>query len=90
LVSLFLRLIPSQIPPFNDQVNVQTVSSDIAVLLSDWLDEAKRPQSSVARGEFPVGRIDVAVDQYLLELQPGRAETKAVYEAVKRGLRRNW
>jgi nuclear pore complex protein Nup155 len=90
LLSLYLHLTSSQIPPFNDQVNVQTVSSDIAVLLSDWLDEAKRPQSSVARGEFPVGRIDVAIDQYLLELQPGRAETKAMYESVKRGLRRNW
>lgn len=81
-----------QIPPFNDQANVQAVSSDIAVLLSDWVEAARRPQSggSSARGEFPVYRIDTAIDQYLSELEPSRAETKASYEAVKRQLRRNW
>ncbi|KAH9950428.1 nucleoporin [Amylocystis lapponica] len=55
----------SQVPPFNEQANVQAVSSDIAVLFADWLDDAKRPQSNSARGEFPVDRIDQAVDQYL-------------------------
>ncbi|KAH8099410.1 nucleoporin [Cristinia sonorae] len=80
----------SQIPPFNDQANVQAVSSDIAVLLTDWVDAARRPQSGSARSEFPVFRIDTAVDQYLSELEPSRTETKASYEAVKRQLRRNW
>ena len=82
----------SQIPPFNDQANVQAVSSDIAVLLADWLDAARRPQAAVARAEVPVGRIDAAIDQYLGELDgdPRRAETRAVYEGVKRQLRRNW
>ncbi|GLB36074.1 putative non-repetitive/WGA-negative nucleoporin C-terminal [Lyophyllum shimeji] len=80
----------SQVPPFNDQANVQAISSDIAVLLSDWLNEAKRPQALAGRGEFPVGRIDRAVDQYLAELEPGREETKAIYESIKRELRRNW
>ncbi|KAF8640990.1 hypothetical protein AX17_000635 [Amanita inopinata Kibby_2008] len=80
----------SQVPPFNDQANVQTISSDIAVLLSDWLEEAKRPQSSIRRGEFPVGRIDGAIDQYLAELEPNRVETKKTYENVKRQLRRHW
>jgi len=82
----------SQIPPFNDQQNVQAISSDIAVLLADWLEEARRPQSSVGHGEFPVGRIDHAIDQYLAELDgdPRRTETKTVYENVKRQLRRNW
>ncbi|KAF7970509.1 hypothetical protein HWV62_23741 [Athelia sp. TMB] len=82
----------SQIPPFNDQANVQAVSSDIAVLLADWLDAARRPQAAVARAEVPVGRIDAAIDQYLSELDgdPRRAETRAVYEGVKRQLRRNW
>lgn len=81
-----------QIPPFNDQPNVQAISSDIAVLLADWLEEARRPQSSIGRGEFPVGRIDHAIDQYLAELDgdPRRAETKALYENIKRQLRRNW
>lgn len=70
---------------------MQAISSDIAVLLSDWVEEAKRPQSmSVRRGELPVGRIDVAIDQYLSELDAARGETKAKYEVVKRQLRRNW
>lgn len=57
----------------------------------DWLEEAKRPQSSsVGRGEFPVGRIDVAVDQYIEELDASRKETKTTYEEIKRQLRRNW
>ncbi|KAK2461979.1 hypothetical protein APHAL10511_006442 [Amanita phalloides] len=80
----------SQVPPFNDQANVQTLSSDIAVLLSDWLEEAKRPQSSVRRGEFPAGRIDVAIDQYLAELEPHRVETRRTYDDIKRQLRRHW
>ncbi len=80
----------NQIPPFNEQANVQTVSSDIAVLLSDWLDDVKRPQSAASRSEFPVYRIDQAVDQYLAELEVGRTETKAAYESVKRQLRRDW
>jgi nuclear pore complex protein Nup155 len=94
LISLFFHalILATQIPPFNDQPNVQAISSDIAVLLGDWLEEARRPQSSVGRGEFPVGRIDQAIDQYLAELDgnPKRAETKALYENVKRQLRRNW
>ena len=79
-----------QIPPFNDQQNVQAVSCDIAVLLSDWLDEMKRPQSAASRAEFPVYRIDQAIDQYLSELEPSRTEAKTAYESVKRQLRRNW
>ncbi|KAH9944478.1 nucleoporin [Epithele typhae] len=80
----------SQVPPFNEQANVQAISSDIAVLLSDWVDEAKRPQSAAARDEFPVFRIDQAVEQYLTEVEPSRTETKVTYEAIKRQLRRHW
>jgi len=88
---VFHEMYESQVPPFNDQANVQAISSDIAVLLSDWLEEAKRPQSySKGRGEFPVGRIDIAVDQYLGELEASRTETRALYENIKRQLRRNW
>ncbi|KAF8078700.1 nucleoporin [Lyophyllum atratum] len=87
---VFHEMYESQVPPFNDQTNVQAISSDIAVLLSDWLEEANRPQSFTGRGEFPVGRIDRAVDQYLAELEPGREETRALYERIKRELRRNW
>jgi nuclear pore complex protein Nup155 len=62
----------------------------MAILLSDWLEEAKRPNSSVGRGEFPVSRIDSAIDQYIAELHADRVDTKAKYESVKRQLRRNW
>jgi nuclear pore complex protein Nup155 len=78
-----------QIPPFNDQANVQAISSDIAVLLSDWVEAARRPQSSLGR-EFPVGRVDQAINQYLTELEPGQTDTKALYEEVKRLMRRHW
>lgn len=49
-----------------------------------------RPQSSTLRAEFPVGRVDLAVDQYLAELEPSRTETRTTYENVKRQLRRYW
>jgi nuclear pore complex protein Nup155 len=62
-----------QIPPFNDQANVQAISSDIAVLLHDWLDEMKRPSSQMERSAFPVGRIDQYVDAYIRELEPALA-----------------
>ncbi|KAF8230634.1 nucleoporin [Tricholoma matsutake] len=88
---VFHEMYESQVPPFNDQANVQAISSDIAVILSDWLEEAKRPQPySNGGGEFPVGRIDLAVDQYIGELEASRAETKTMYENIKRQLRRNW
>ncbi|KAG5647653.1 hypothetical protein DXG03_009006 [Asterophora parasitica] len=87
---VFHDMYESQVPPFNDQANVQAISSDVAVLLSDWLKEATRPQSFAGRGEIPVARIDRAVDQYLSELEAGRVETKALYETIKRELRRNW
>ncbi|KAJ7630864.1 nucleoporin [Roridomyces roridus] len=82
----------SHVPPFNDQTNVQAVSSDIAVLLSDWIEDAKRPQTSTGRrvDEFPVGRIHLAVEQYLAELHPTRTQTKETFEEIKRQLRRNW
>nr|GAT44113.1 nucleoporin [Mycena chlorophos] len=82
----------SHVPPFNDQKNVQAVSSDIAVLLSDWVADAKRPQSSSGRrvDDFPVARIHGQVEQYLAELDPGRAETRKTFETVIRELRRHW
>ncbi|KAE9408173.1 nucleoporin [Gymnopus androsaceus JB14] len=86
----FHEMYESHIPPFNAQANVQAISSDIAILLSDWLEEAKRPNSSSDRGELPVSRIDFAVNQYINELDSDRVESKKRYEAVKRELRRNW
>ncbi|KAH7883515.1 nucleoporin [Phlebopus sp. FC_14] len=80
----------SHVPPFNQQTSVQAISADIAILLSDWVEEARRPQSQAARAELPVGRIDAAVGQYLNELDMANTETKTVYEGIKRQLRRNW
>ncbi|KAF9481024.1 nucleoporin [Pholiota conissans] len=87
---LLNEMYESQVPPFNDQANVQTISSEISILLSDWLAEATRPQANILRSEFPAGRVDAAIDQYLAELEPGRAETKAMYENAKRQLRKYW
>ncbi|KAF9015084.1 nucleoporin [Cyathus striatus] len=87
---IFHEMYESQIPPFNDQANVQAISSEIAILFSDWLQEAMRPQSSIGRGEFPVGRIDTAIDQYVAELEASRTETRTTFENVKRQLHRYW
>src|SRR5260370_35778071 len=37
-----------QVPPFNNQANVQFVSSDIATLLHDWITEALHSQSTLS------------------------------------------
>lgn len=87
---ILYEMYESQVPPFNEQANVQSLSSDIAVLLADWVENVQRPQSAVSRSEFPVYRVEQAVDQYLSELETSRAETRATYENIKRQLRRNW
>ena len=79
-----------KVPPFNDQANVQAISSEIASLITDWLAEATRPQANLLRSEFPAGRIDSALDQYLSELEPSRVETKTRYENAKRLVRQYW
>ncbi|KAL0578729.1 hypothetical protein V5O48_003285 [Marasmius crinis-equi] len=84
---IFHDIYDSHLPPFNSQANVQSLSSDIAILLTDWMEEARRPNSPASR-EIPVTQLDAAVDQYLAE--SNSAETKAAYEAIKRQLRRNW
>ncbi|KIM48278.1 hypothetical protein M413DRAFT_439999 [Hebeloma cylindrosporum] len=87
---LLHEMYESQVPPFNAQANVQAVSSEIAILLTDWITEATRPQAAILRAELPVGRVDSAIDQYLSELEPTRTETKKLYEQAKRELRKYW
>ncbi|KJA29400.1 hypothetical protein HYPSUDRAFT_32851 [Hypholoma sublateritium FD-334 SS-4] len=87
---IFNEMYESQVPPFNDQANVQAISSEIASLITDWLAEATRPQANLLRSEFPAGRIDSALDQYLSELEPSRVETKTRYENAKRLVRQYW
>lgn len=72
------------------QEAVQFLSSDIAVLISDWFDEAIRPQSGIMRGEFPANLLDEAVNQYLRELEPDRIETRQLYETLRVRIRRNF
>jgi hypothetical protein len=86
------RLIPPtpQVPPFNNQANVQFVSSDIAILLHDWVTEALRPQSTLPKQEFPVGLVDSTVDTYIKELLPSNKWTLELYTAVKGLIRQNW
>lgn len=79
-----------KVPPFNDQDNIQTISSDIAVLLKDWVEDARRPQSSFSGGDLPIDLLDRTIAKYMEELAPDRRETKSIFEDVKRQLRRYW
>src|SRR5258706_2908784 len=95
LLSLFLSIggfiSPTlQVPPFNNQANVQFVSSDIAIPLHDWVTEALRPQSTFSKHEFPVGLVDSTVDTYIRELLPSNTRTLELYSAVKNLIRQNW
>ncbi|KAH9937039.1 Non-repetitive/WGA-negative nucleoporin C-terminal-domain-containing protein [Fomitopsis serialis] len=78
---ILYEMYESQIPPFNEQANVQSIS---------LAGGCHATTSAVSRSEFPVYRVDQAVDQYTAELDPSRTETKAAYENIKRQLRRNW
>lgn len=60
------------------------------MLLQDWLEEARRPNSKIGRDEVPAGRVDVAVDKYLAELGTDKTDVRQAYENAKRMLRRNW
>ncbi len=79
-----------QVPPFNDQENAQAISSDIAELLRDWVNEALRPSSASSGGDFPVDLVDRAVTKYIEELGTQRIETRNTYDEVRRQLRRYW
>lgn len=69
---------------------MQAISSDIAVLLKDWVEDARRPEAALTRGDFPVDLLDRTISEYLKELRPDRKETKETYEDAKRQLRRYW
>ena len=66
------------------------ISSDIAVLLKDWVEDAKRPQSSLSPGDLPVDLLDRTIAKYIDELSADKKETKALFEDVKLQLRRYW
>lgn len=66
------------------------ISSDIAVLLKDWVEDAKRPQSSLSQGDLPVDLLDRTIAKYIDELSADKKETKALFEDVKLQLRRYW
>jgi nuclear pore complex protein Nup155 len=76
----------SQIPPFNTQPAVNTLSASICVLLSDWVEAAKRSSGD----QIPVARIYSAVEEYLQEVPPTAQATRDDYERIRRELRRNW
>ncbi|KAI0053328.1 nucleoporin [Auriscalpium vulgare] len=82
------KMYESQVPPFNTQPAVQTLSGAICILLQDWLDVAKRSPTEV----LPVDKIDTSVEMYLRELAPGEEHqvTRSGYERIRRELRRNW
>jgi len=87
---VFHEMYEAQVPPFNEQENVQAISSDIAVLLKDWVDDARNPQTLASQGDFPVDLLDRTIGKYLEELSPDRRESRSIFEDVKRQLRRYW
>jgi len=84
------QMYESQIPPYNLQVNVQALSTDISVLLQDWLSDVVRDRTRAAKAEFPADRIDHAIDIFLKELSPERSETRKLYEELKLTIRREF
>lgn len=68
---------------------MQAISSEIAVLLKDWVDDARRPQSSRTDG-LPVDLLDRAIAKYIQELRPDRKDTLVLLEDVRRQLQRYW
>jgi hypothetical protein len=62
-------------------VNIQALSTDIAILLRDWLNESTASRTS--RGEFPVTSISRVIDRLLKEVSPSNAEGRKVYEEIK-------
>ncbi|EJD55558.1 nucleoporin-domain-containing protein [Auricularia subglabra TFB-10046 SS5] len=82
------KLYESQVPPFHVQDAVQWLSGDMAILISDWVDAATRPQSSIPRREFPANLLDETIDLYVRELARDRDETRRVFERTKLAIRR--
>ena len=78
-----------KIPPFNDQENIQLISTDIAILLKDWVEDARR-SASLERQNMPVELLERTIAKYLEELSPSRKDTKVTFEDVRRQLRRYW
>jgi len=88
--NVYRKMYESQVPPFNNQANVQFVSSDIAILLHDWVTEALRPQSTLSKREFPASLVDSCADTYIKELLPTNKRTLELYTSVKTLIRHNW
>jgi len=77
-----------QIPPFHQQRAVQWLSGDVAILISDWVTEATRPQSNIPQREFPANQLDEAIDLYMRELARDNVQTRQLFEHAKTTLRR--
>ena len=60
------------------------------MLLKDWVEDARRPQSVLSGGDLPIDLLDRTIAKYVEEVAPERKETKAVFEEVKRQLRSYW
>ena len=79
-----------QVPPFNNQANVQLIPSDTVTLLHDWVTEALCLQSTFSKHEFLVGLLDSTVNTYIRELLPSNMRTLELYTAVNNLIRQNW
>jgi len=84
------KMYESQVPPFHVQDAVQWLSGDMAILISDWVREATKPQSTIPRREFPTNLLDETIDLYLRELARDRDDSRILFETAKATIRRNY
>lgn len=60
--------------------------SNIAVVLSDWLEEVSRLQSSITTKALVLEKIGSVVNRRLAQSKPGQEETMKVYEDIQHRL----
>lgn len=60
--------------------------SNIAVVLSDWLEEVSRFQSSITTKALVLEKIGSVVNRRLAQSKPGQEETMKVYEDIQHRL----
>jgi len=75
----------SRVPPYHTTVNIQALSTDIAILLKDWLNDATASRST--RDDFPTASVVRVLDSLVKDLSPSNSEGRKVYEEIKQRLK---
>ena len=76
------RMYESQVPPYHIQVNVQALTTDMSLVLVDWLNEVTQPGVASRRSEFPADAIQMRVEISIREVAASNAVTKMRYDDV--------